>query len=173
MKIIKPIIFALLCAFFLFGCNAVNQTKSPTETLHAFNEASKKKDIPAIKSLLSKGTLALFEQSAKKQNKTIDDILLKDSDATFQDIPETQNEKIEGDTATVEVKKKVSGEFQKIPFVKEDGVWKLALDRFLDDVMKKMKEEMNKIPANLSLPDNVNRAKPETDSNANTVTNKK
>ena len=80
---------------------------------------------------------------------------------------------IEGETATVEVKNNVSGEFQKIPFVKEDGVWKVALDKFLDDVMKKMKEEMNKMPANLSLPENVNQVKPETETNSNTAVNKK
>lgn len=173
MKKINTIIIALTCAFLMIGCNAVNQTKSPSETLQALNEASKKKDIPAIKSLLSKGTLDLLEQSAKKQNKTVDEILLKEGGAPFQDLPETRNEKIEGDAATVEVKNNVSGEFQKIPFVKEDGVWKVALDKFLDDVMKKMKEEMNKMPANLSLPDSVNQAKPETNSNANPVINKK
>ena len=92
MKTFKTIGIALVCAFFIVGCNAVNQTKSPTETLQALNEASKKKDIPAIKSMLSKGTLDLLEQSAKKQNKTVDEILLKDEGAPFQDLPETQNE---------------------------------------------------------------------------------
>ena len=173
MKTFKTIGIALVCAIFIVGCNAVNQTKSPTETLQAWNEATKKKDIPAIKSMLSKGTLDLLEQSAKKQNKTVDEILLKDEGASFQDLPETRNEMIEGETATVEVKNNVSGEFQKIPFVKEDGVWKVALDKFLDDVMKKMKEEMNKMPANLSLPENPNQVKPETEANNNAAVNKK
>ena len=164
MKTLKTVGIALVCAFLIIGCNAVNETKSPTETLKAWNEATKKKDIPAIKSMLSKGTLELYEQSAKKQNKTVDEILLKAEGESFQDLPETRSENITGETATVEVKNNVSGEFQKIPFVKENGVWKVALDKFLEDVMKKMKEEMNKIPANMSLPENSNQLKPETNS---------
>lgn len=171
MKNIKPFIFALVCAFFIVGCNPASQTKSPTETLKALNEASKKKDTAAIKNLLTKGTLDLLEKNAKKQNKTVDEILLKDDGAPFQDLPETRNEVITGETATVEVKNSVTNEFQKLPFVSENGVWKVALDKFLEDIMNQMREEMNKIPANTSLSNGVNETK--TEANTNTGTNKK
>ncbi len=56
MNKIKPIFFALVCAFFLFGCNStVEQTKSPTETLKALSEASKKKDTGGDQKLSFKG----------------------------------------------------------------------------------------------------------------------
>lgn len=173
MKIIKTICVALVCAFLIIGCKTATQIKSPTETLQTLNEASKKKDTATIKTLISKGTIGLLEKNAKQQNKTVDDILLKENGAPFQDLPETQNEVITGDTATVEVKNNVTGDFQKVPFIKEEGVWKVALDKFLDDVMKKMREEMSKMPANTSVNENVNQAKPPTETNTNTATNKK
>ena len=174
MKKINLTIIALVCAFFIVGCNPASQTKSPTETLQALNEASKKKDTAAIKILLSKGTLDLLEKNAKKENKTVDEILLKDNGTPFQDLPETRNEVITGETATVEVKNTVTGEFQKLPFVKENGVWKVALDKALEDAMKQMREEMNKIPANVSIPENTNQTKTESNnSNANSAANKK
>ncbi len=174
MKKINLTVIALVCAFFIAGCNPASQTKSPTETLKVLNEASKKKDTATIKSLVSKGTLNLLEKNAKTENKTVDEILLKDNGAPFQDLPETRNEVITGDTATVDVKNTVTGEFQQVPFVKEEGVWKVALDKALEDVMKKMREEMNKIPANISIPENANQSKTESkNSDTNSEPNKK
>lgn len=150
----KPFLFALVCAFFLFGCNSTvtEQKKTPTETLRALSEASKKKDTEAIKSLLSKGTLDLLEQSARRQEKSVDELLKQENGAPFQELPEIKNEQVTGETASVEVKNNVTGEFDKIPFVKENGVWKLALDVFMQDEIKRLTEEMN-IPANTSLPE--------------------
>jgi PBP1b-binding outer membrane lipoprotein LpoB len=169
MKKIKTIIFALVCAFFLFGCDStIEQTKSPTETLKALSEASKKKDTEAIKSYLSKGTLDLFQQSATRREKTVEELLKEENGAPFQNLNEIKNEQITGETAVVEVKNNVSGEFDKIPFVKENGVWKVALDVYMKDAIKRLNEEMN-IPAN-------NTSLPESESNksaANTVINKK
>jgi hypothetical protein len=148
----KQILFALVCAFFLFGCNSavVEKTKSPTETLRVLSEASKKKDTAAIKSYLSKGTLNMLEQSAARQQKSVDELLKQENGAPFQNLPEIKNEQITGETAVVEVKNDVTGEFEKIPFVKEDGVWKVALDVFMKDVMKRLTEEMNPMPANVA-----------------------
>jgi hypothetical protein len=80
------------------------QTKSPTEVLKTLNEASKSKDVAAIKNSVSKGTLNLIDESAKAQNTTVDELLKKENGAPFKDLPEMRNEKIEGDTATIELK---------------------------------------------------------------------
>ncbi|MBA4185152.1 MAG: hypothetical protein H0X49_14270, partial [Acidobacteria bacterium] len=56
-------------------------------------------------------------------------------------------------TATVEVKDNSTGNLEKIPFVKEDGVWKVALDKFMEDLMNKMREEMSMPVSNNSKPD--------------------
>jgi hypothetical protein len=44
-------------------------------------------------------------------------------------MPETRNEKIDGDTATLEVKDDKKDKWETIHFAKEDGEWKLALDK--------------------------------------------
>ena len=88
----------------------------------------------------------MMEENAKQQNSTVDELLKKDSGAPFEELPEMRNEKITGDAATVEVKDKNSEKWVTLPFVKEDGVWKVALDKFIQDAMKQMNEEM-KMPA--------------------------
>jgi PBP1b-binding outer membrane lipoprotein LpoB len=106
MKIYQTIT-VMLCAFFVFGCSQMQpqpQTKSPTEVLKTLNEASKSKDVAAIKNSVSKGTLNLIDESAKAQNTTVDELLKKENGAPFKDLPEMRNEKIEGDTATIELK---------------------------------------------------------------------
>ena len=158
MKSYKIIIFVALAAFFT-ACQAAQKTMSPTETMKALNEASKTKDIETTKKLVSRSTLVLLEKSAKEQNTTIDELLKKDNGAPFQELPETRNEKITGDAATVEVKDTATNNWEILPFVKEDGIWKIALDKFLDDIMKRANEEMNKPPVT---------APP---SNANNITN--
>lgn len=146
------IIFLALCALFIAGCSSVQQTKSPTETLKALSEASKKKDVESIKQKVSKGTLELLEQSAKRENKSVDELLAQENNAPFEELPETRNEKITGDTATVEVKNNVSGGYETIPFVKENGEWKVAIDKFMEDIMKRATEEMKNMPANPASP---------------------
>jgi hypothetical protein len=119
---------------------------SPTETLKALNEASKAKNPEAIKKTLSKGTIALINESAANQKKTVDELLKEDDGAPFKELPEIRNEQINGNTATVEVKNKVANEWEKIPFVVEDGEWKVALDKYLDELEKKFAEEQGKNP---------------------------
>ena len=144
-KIAVFILFALMIA----ACQqASDQTLSPTETMRALNEASKKKDVETIKKLISKETSELLEQSAKDQNSTVDALLRKDSGAPFQKLPEMRNEKITGDTATVEIKNTADENWESMPLVKENGVWKIALDKFLADMKRKMNEEMKQVPVN-------------------------
>ncbi len=143
-------ILILLTAFLLIGCRS-NQplAKSPGDVLKQYVAASQKQDIATMKSLLSRSSLDLIEKSAKSQNSTTDEILRKEAAVKIKNAPETRNEKIEGDAATVEVKNETTGEFDmKMPFVRENGVWKLARDKYIEDVMKKGSEEINKKLAN-------------------------
>lgn len=152
MRIYKTVIVAL-CAFFVFGCSAAPdiphqpQTASPTETLRTFLEASKKKDVETVKKTLSKGTMGVIEESARMQNTSVDELLKKDSGVPLKELPETRNEKIEGETASVEVKNVVTGEFDRIPFVKEEDGWKIALDQLMQELQRKSREQMAMPPA--------------------------
>lgn len=147
MKTYQTFIIAL-CALFAVNCSSIQpqpQTKSPTEVLKTLNEASKTKDVEAIKNSVSKGTLGLIEEAAKAQNTTADELLKKENGAPFKELPEMRNEKIEGDTATLELKNATTGEWEAVPFVKEDGAWRLALDKYLEDMKRKMTENMKKL----------------------------
>ncbi len=141
MKLSKSIALAtaLAIALVTIGCNRAGS--SPTATMQAYFEAMQKKDAEALKKTLSKGTLDMFEQFAKAQNppKTLDEALktgLSSTTNTGEKMPETRNEKIDGDKATLEIKNDKTGQFETVPFVKEDGNWKIAFDQMFRDAFK-------------------------------------
>jgi hypothetical protein len=105
---------------------------SPTATFIAYYEASKNKDVDGVKRTFSKTTLELFEKQAKEQNKTVDEMFKMgmDQKPITGNLPEMRNEKIDGDNATLEIKDEKSGRWDTLTFVKEDGRWKIALDKF-------------------------------------------
>jgi hypothetical protein len=87
------------------------------------------KDMAAAKRYLSVGTMEMMEEGAKKMGKSVDEAM-KDSPATT--MPEFSNEKINGDTATVDLKSE--GMTLTMPLVKEGGEWKLAMDKMIKDM---------------------------------------
>jgi hypothetical protein len=118
----------------LNGCSSL-KTLSPTETFQAYYEASTKRDAAAIKALLSKRTIEMMNNAALAESKKLDDVVLEQRPA--KEMPATRNEKIDGDNATLEVKRDKSEEWDTLPFVKEDGAWKIAFDKFIDELRKK------------------------------------
>jgi hypothetical protein len=120
---------------------------SPTAAYKAFQEANKKKDYAAVKSRFSKASLEMLTEEAKKQNKTLDEFVKDQVDKGTSD-EEVLNEKIDGDSATVDLKDKNSS--ITLPMVKEDGEWKIAYDRFIKQMQEafdKMSKEGAKPPA--------------------------
>lgn len=101
---------------------------SPTATAKAFYEAVKAKDAAGIKNTMSKGSLEMMEKFAKMQNKSLDEALKEPSGSNPPASFESKDEVINGDTATLQVKDE-KGNWESIPFVKEDGKWKIALDK--------------------------------------------
>ncbi len=163
-------ILVLLAAFFLVGCKS-NQTAAngPSDVLKQYVAASQKQDIAAMKALLSKGSLDLIEKSAQTQGTTTDEILRREASVKIKNAPETRNEKIEGETATVEVKNETTGSFDMImPFVRENGAWKIARDKYIEEILKKAGDEVNKKLANSALSNNNSAV----NSNANNAANK-
>jgi hypothetical protein len=149
MKIYK-IAFIALLAFVFAACQqaAEKQALSPTETLKALNEAAKKKDVETMKKLVSKGTLASLEKSAQVQETTVDELLTRDESVPFQELPETGDEKITGETATVAIRNNATGDWETMPFVREEGAWKIAFDKYTEELIKKLNEQMNQPPVN-------------------------
>jgi hypothetical protein len=165
MRIYKILIIAI-CAFFIAGCNSANTpaSRTPTETLQALGEAGKKKDAAAIKKMLSKGSLEVIEKTAKSQNQTSDQLLTRENGAPFQNITEYGKEAIQGETATVEVKTELMDKFEIIPLVREDGEWKAALDKYTEDLMKRLNEQMKPVEHNSN--GNQTNIKPNTNQNS-------
>lgn len=136
-------------AFFIFYSAACESQpgSTPTATMKSQVAAMKKNDLPAIRANLSAGTLKLFEQTAQFQNITLDEELSnrsRQANAANKDSEiEMRNEQITGDRATLEIKNPVTGTWDKIPFVKEEGRWKIALDKFMEDFSKDSQEPTN------------------------------
>ena len=144
MKIrrINALCAALAVVLAASACSLLNRS-TPTATFKEFYEASNKKDVPGMKKALSKGTLDMFDKLAKEQKKSTDEMLKSlDKEDKNQKMPETRNEKITGDTATLEVKNDKTDKWDTLPFVKENGEWKLALDKFLEDMLKGLGDKL-------------------------------
>ena len=62
---------------------------------------------------------------------------LQNPAAKIDKIPETRNEKITGDNATIELHNEDANRWDMMYFVKEDGVWKIALDRTVEEMLRK------------------------------------
>jgi hypothetical protein len=105
---------------------------SPTEVFKAYYDAAVKRDFASAKKYLSQGSIALMEEGAKKQGKTFEEAM-KESPAPEGNMPSLSNEQISGDTATVDIT--ADGKKAAMPFVKEGGEWKIALDKFAADLM--------------------------------------
>ncbi len=119
---------------------------SPIAAYKAFQEANRRKDYEAVKRSFSKASLEMITEEAKKQNKTLDEYVKQQTDRAKSD-EEVTNEKINGDTATVDLKDKEGTSSITLPMVVEDGAWKIAYDRFIkqmEEAFDKMSKEAQK-----------------------------
>jgi hypothetical protein len=132
---------ALVVVLAVTACSLFSGS-SPTATFKKFHEASKKKDVQGIRKTLSKGSLEMFDKFAKQQNKTMDEMLKDvDKDSKTETMPETRNEKIDGESATLEIKNEKTGKWDRLPFVKEEGEWKIAFDKFIENMLKELQKQ--------------------------------
>ena len=124
------IAFMITVALITLGATACKKRDSPTATFEAFYEAIKNKDVQAYKKTVSKGSLEMLERAAKELDKSLDEYINLEMNKPSLKLPdklETRNEKITGDRATLEIKNNEGG-WSTVPFVKEDGQWKVAVD---------------------------------------------
>jgi hypothetical protein len=130
---ILTLVLVLSAVMFGAACNSTKTAggTSPTDVFKAYYDAAAKKDYANVKKHLSKGSIDLMEIGAKSQGKTFEEAM-KESPATGP-MPQLSNEKITGETATVDVT--ADGQKASMPFVKENGEWKIALDKFAISAM--------------------------------------
>lgn len=127
-KIILAVVGLLLLAGVGLGIYFLTRSSAPstpTEVWKAFYAAAQKSDVAAMKKLMSKDLLAVAQKDA--HDRPIDDFISSQVGDEIRNkaTSETRNEQITGDHATVEVKGAQEDEWNPIPFVKEDGSWKL------------------------------------------------
>lgn len=119
---------------------------SPSDVFKSQNEARAKKDAATMKQNLSRASLALIEQTAKEEKMTLDEWLVIEEEGVDQiDTFQTRNEKIDGETATIEISVGDTNDWAVMPFVKEDGRWKIAMDKYLVNLEKELEENSEPI----------------------------
>lgn len=128
-----------LFAVVLSACSRPPST--PIETFKTYVKAIKAKDVKAMRVLLSEATLKMHERQAVAQGTTVDEIIKRETLFTEnQRSVEFRDEKIEGDKATLMVKNSY-GSWETVPFVKEEGVWKIDKKGFADRMTTDIEQE--------------------------------
>ncbi len=144
MKLAR-IIFIFISAFTLLACSSSPKATTPLEALKLYSAARKKKDVPAMRNFLSKGSIKMAEDDAKAQNRPLDEVILNDT--LFPENVSTveyKNESKTDENATIEVKNQF-GIWDRVPFIKEDGEWKIAKEKFADEMQKQVDDQMKQL----------------------------
>ncbi|MEO6051281.1 MAG: hypothetical protein ABIP78_08120 [Pyrinomonadaceae bacterium] len=138
----RILIFSL--AVSLLACGE-QKPASPLETFKTYTKAIKQKDYTTMKLLLSVATIKMHEKEAKAQGVTVDDIVKRETlFSQSQTSVEYRNEKIEDDKATLQVKNSY-GSWETVPFVREDGVWKIDKQGYADQIIKDVDDSEKKL----------------------------
>lgn len=131
-------------ASFVFACAVKPAASTPLETLKLYTTAIKKKDLTTMKMLLSEASVKTAEQEAKSQGVPLDDVIkdekLFDENQRGVDF---RNEKVDGDQATIEMKNSL-GKWIIVPFVREEGSWKIDKQSFANQMMEQIEDENNR-----------------------------
>ncbi len=132
----RILIFSLIS---LAAC-AAGEPSSPLQTFKTYTKAIKAKDTTTMKLLLSNATIKMHEKEAKAQGVNVDDIVKRETlFGENQKSVEYRNEKIDGEKATLQVKNSY-GSWETVPFVREDGVWKIDKQGYADQMLKEIED---------------------------------
>ncbi len=118
---------------------------TPKETFVTYIKALKAKDYTTMKLLLSNATIKMHEQEAKAQGVTVEDIVKRETLLSEkQTAVEYRDEKIDGDSASIQVKNSY-GSWEAVPFRREDGVWKIDKQGYVDQILKDNEDSEKKL----------------------------
>jgi hypothetical protein len=134
----------VIAALILAACGD-REPSTPVQTFQTYVKAFKKKDIKTMKLLLSSATIKMHEQEAKSQNTTVDEIIKRETLlAEGQKGVDYKDEKIEGDKATLQFKNSF-GTWETMPFVREEGVWKIDKQGYAQQMMQDVEDNDRKL----------------------------
>ena len=139
MRFISKLFIAAGFLFFV-SCSGEHKPATPLETFKAYTKAISQKDTTTMKLLLSDATIKMHEQEAKAQNLTVDDIVKRETlfSQTQKEV-KFRNEKIEGEKGSLEVQNSF-GAWEIVPFVKENGAWKIDKKGYADQLMQEIEK---------------------------------
>ncbi|MEO6392770.1 MAG: hypothetical protein ABIP75_13055 [Pyrinomonadaceae bacterium] len=91
-------------------------------------------DTDSLRRLLSSSTVTYLSNLSMTEQKPVSELLRSGltETTTAPEMPEVRNLRMSGTTATLEVHNLAKDRWDRIPFVKEDGQWKLALGEMND-----------------------------------------
>ncbi|MGI8494854.1 MAG: hypothetical protein ACR2L1_06025 [Pyrinomonadaceae bacterium] len=107
---------------------AATSNNAPTlaPVVEGYYAALRKKDEAGAKKYLSQAAVKYWEDEMKSENQKSMLAVLEDDASPVEDKREVRNEKIEGGSATAEIKGGSSLAWTPVKFVRENGEWKFA-----------------------------------------------
>ncbi len=102
---------------------------SPTDAYKLIFAVVKTKDTEAIKKLMTKKTLELGVMQSQRNKKPLEQVYENAfTQTTFAEtMPNIRDERVNGDMGSIEVWNSKESKWEDLPFMKEDGGWKLAV----------------------------------------------
>jgi hypothetical protein len=124
----------LIAASLLIACGGQQQVASssddsPSGAYKRLYDAVKSKNSDSIKATMTKKTLDFAKMASAQQNKTVEQVIENGFTATTfsPTLPEIRDQRVDGDMGAVEVYNSKDKTWEDLPFIREDGVWKLAI----------------------------------------------
>lgn len=134
MKKIILLALILVCLAAIFSCSGssnqpVGTNDTPTEAYKRLYNAVKSKNSEAIKKEMSEKTIAFGKSAAAQYGKPEEKMFENGFTATtFSDtLPTVRDERIQDTMGAIEVWNSRESTWEDLPFVIENGVWKLAI----------------------------------------------
>jgi ketosteroid isomerase-like protein len=157
---------------------ATGPAQTPTEAYKMLYAAVKSKDTEKIKQMMSKDSIGLVEMQAAKTNQPIEKVFSNGLTATTlsASLPQIRDERVNGNFGAIEVWNEKQREWEDLPFVQEDGAWKLAIGNLFSGKFEspgKPQSIKEREAANLSNPNHGMIPMTNANANGNTGTIKK
>jgi len=155
MQRIFLLLFILSILAITFACSGTGGIggDSPTEAYKRLYAAVKSKDTEAIKKQLTKKTIELGKMSMARFKKTEAQAFENGfTSTTFSDaLPAIRDERVKDNMGAVEVWSSKESRWEDLPFINEDGSWKLAVGEMFAGSFKspgKGRDQLEKEAAN-------------------------
>lgn len=134
-SIIKFVLFALSVFAVACGGNeggsgpAAGGGDTPTDGYKKLYSAVKSKNTDSIKAQVTKKSQEFAQMISQRNNEPIDKVFSNGFTATTfaEKLPEIRDERVNGDMGAIEVWNDKDKRWEDLPFIKEDGAWKLAI----------------------------------------------